>query len=204
MAKLTDREFVERAVVAGHISEPQGEECLDIARRGRDKGSHIPVAEVLVQRGYLTEAQARSVRYGGKVVTLQCSACGNQCRVRARSSTSGRQCPKCGGELLEDGAEADQPAPKPAQDADAPQPDVGAPETPATPHESAVDRAARSSPAEQPPMPSKGILSEVTVECAEFTDRCLDLCLSKWVLTLALTGAYTLLLRGLFRLIGVR
>lgn len=202
MAKLTDREFVERAVVAGHIGEPQGEECLDIARRGKDKGSHIPVAEVLVQRGYLTEAEARSVRYGGRILTLQCSACGNQCRVRARASKDARQCPKCGGELVEDSGEASEPStPTPQADASSEGGRDGTPSEAPTP---AASHSAAASPHSPRPAPSKGMLPELTHESARLLDLCVDLCLSKWALTLVLTAMYALVLRGLFWLIGVR
>jgi len=199
MAKLTDREFMERAVVVGHISEAQGEECLDIVRRARDKGSPIRIAEVLVQRRYMTESQTRSVRYGGKVITLHCPSCGNECRMRGRRSTNARQCPKCGDALVEGGdkaPDADEPAPAgPPAPAAAPQ--AQDPEANAA----AIDVAAEEDRPTGPPART----AEPTPRpqpMAPIAEWCLGVVWSRWFVTLVLTAVGTMLLRGLFALSG--
>lgn len=197
MAKLTEREFVERAAAVGYISEAQGEECLDIVRRARDKGSPIRVAEVLVQRSYMTEAQTRSVRYGGKVLTLHCPSCGNDCRMRGRRSTSPRQCPNCGDALVEGGDEA--------PDADEPTP--ADPPTPAAEPAGQIPQAVAAAidvAAEEdrpPDFPARTVEPAPRPQpMAPIAEWFLGVVWSRWFVTLVLTVVGTVLLRGLFAL----
>ena len=203
MARITDRDFIERAVVASHISEAQGEECLDLVRRSKDKGTEIRVEEVLVDRGYLTESQARSVRYGGKVITLYCTACDNQCRVRGRRTKASRQCPKCGGRLAEEG---DEPEEEEAGAEDAADDQTPSPEDEEEEEEWEDDdedeedyddeEEEEEDEEESPPKAIAAISSLI--------DRCPDFVFSRWFLTLVLTVVGTAILRWAFWTIGVR
>jgi len=229
MARITDRDFVERAVVAGHISEAQGEECLDLVRRSKDSGTEIRVEEVLVDRGYLTESQARSVRYGGKVITLQCTACGNECRVRGRRTKASRQCPKCGGRLAEEGDEFEQEgadAEEAAED-EAPSPDDDEEEG----EEEAEEEGAEDEgddedwedgedevdydeeedeedeygyEYEEEDEGEEEPSSRVVGALSSLLDRCPDFFFSRWFLTLVLTIVGTAILRRVLWAIGVR
>ncbi len=203
MARITDRDFIERAVAAEFISEAQGEECLELARRLKDKGSPIPVREVLLDKGYLTEAQVRSVRYGGKVITLTCTTCGNACRVRGRRSTDSRKCPNCGGKLEEgdpsegskEPAKADAPPAQPAEGepaVDEPEEEAGrdAVEDAGEQAEHLHERPASDHAPPQAPAPRASWVREVV--------------LSRWVLTCVLAVACTFALRGLLMLMGIR
>ncbi len=217
MARLTDREFIERAVVAGFISEAQAEECMELARRLKSKAGAIPVRQVLLDKGYLTEAQVRSVRYGGSVITLRCEVCGKTCRLRGRRSKESRKCPQCGGALQEfspdDAAEPGedaQPAAAPTQQepaaADAAAPTTPAAEPPAEslpadapaaepgkPSETAAEKPAEpprpAKPSLPPPRPPRWYADPRVVRAA---------------LIAALTPLCALALRGVLMLIGVR
>jgi predicted RNA-binding Zn-ribbon protein involved in translation (DUF1610 family) len=100
MPKLTDKAFVERAVAAGHISATQGEECLELVRRMADKGTPVAVAAALVSRGYLTDEQARALRYGNELLHWRCPECGAEYRTLGDRAQSNRGCPKCSAELV--------------------------------------------------------------------------------------------------------
>ena len=225
MAKLTDREFVERAVVAGHISEAQGEECLELVRRMQGSGAAVPVSQVLADKGYLTEANVRSVRYGGKVLTLACTTCGNECRVRGRRSSETRKCPKCGGRLAEEGdldeSPEDEPQPieagqaHPRAASPAPTEASGAAgeddhREPTAPLAAATPDETGASPPDAEPGPAapastdEQAAPEPPASPTRLWDKCLEICTTRWVLTAALALVYALLLRGLFWLVGIR
>lgn len=206
MARITDRDFIERAVVAGHISEAQGEECLDLVRRSKDKGTEIRVEEVLVDRGYLTESQARSVRYGGKVITLYCTACDNQCRVRGRRTKASRQCPKCGGRLAEEG---DEPEEEKADTDEAVDGQTPSPEDEEEEEEWEEDEDEEEEDEEdeyeyEEEEEDEDPSSKAIGALSSLLNRCPDFVLSRWFLTLVLTLVGTAILRWAFWTIGVR
>jgi len=86
------------AVRRGLCTPEQFEECLRIQANGRESA---PLGDILVYKGYLTEAQVRDLQTRQQKKTMACVACALSFTVLTLSDGKSARCPKCKGLLAE-------------------------------------------------------------------------------------------------------
>jgi DNA-directed RNA polymerase subunit RPC12/RpoP len=79
-------------------TQEQVEECLRVQANGREPA---PLADILLYKGYLTEAQLKGLLARQQKKLMACSACGLSFKVLTLSGGKSARCPKCQGPLKE-------------------------------------------------------------------------------------------------------
>ncbi len=111
-ATLTEAEVGRLLVSAGLLSQENVEECLRLQDELRRAGREAPpLGELVVHRGYVTDAQVLRVLAYQRKALYSCSGCG--VRVSAAPPPAGNRyrCKKCGGSLAPLEPPSQQPAP---------------------------------------------------------------------------------------------